>query len=282
MALGVEGMRAGKVVRKVIFLTLGTAHLHLLPHRAVRVDAGGDGRRWRVRVGWRLRDPPGVPEGRGLGDPGLDLRDDRRRDLHLPRRVRRGRPPALRVRVVGAVPRARLELPRLRLQPARPARHRVGLGDLRLRVRGHGRRAPPPPLLPQERALDALGTRPPTPRRLPPPVQAAADPRPPIGTPPRRRAHRRTSTVHSSTPYARTSVATARTRARDAARAEPASEGTLVPPPATTPPEAGGGPPPKPDVVEQLATLADLRERGMLDDDEYEKAKNAVLGEETS
>ena len=34
--------------------------------------------------------------------------------------------------------------------------------------------------------------------------------------------------------------------------------------------------------VERLKTLADLRERGMLDDDEYEKAKNAVLGEETS
>ena len=29
-----------------------------------------------------------------------------------------------------------------------------------------------------------------------------------------------------------------------------------------------------------LATLADLRERGMLDDDEYERAKGAVLGEE--
>ncbi len=40
--------------------------------------------------------------------------------------------------------------------------------------------------------------------------------------------------------------------------------------------------PPKGDVVERLATLADLRERGMLDDDEYEEAKNAVLGEETS
>lgn len=36
------------------------------------------------------------------------------------------------------------------------------------------------------------------------------------------------------------------------------------------------------DVVERLATLADLRERGMLDDDEYERAKAAVLGEETS
>ena len=34
--------------------------LHLLPDAGVRVDAGGDGRRRRVRVGRRLRDPPGV------------------------------------------------------------------------------------------------------------------------------------------------------------------------------------------------------------------------------
>jgi hypothetical protein len=74
------------------------------------------------------------------------------------------------------------------------------------------------------------------------------------------------STVHSSTPYARSSVAT-----------EPAPP--LVP---TPPPEPAVEPQPKGDVVERLATLADLRERGMLDDDEYEKAKNAVLGEETS
>jgi hypothetical protein len=37
---------------------------------------------------------------------------------------------------------------------------------------------------------------------------------------------------------------------------------------------------PKGNVVEQLETLADLRERGMLDEDEYEKAKHAVLGED--
>jgi hypothetical protein len=36
---------------------------------------------------------------------------------------------------------------------------------------------------------------------------------------------------------------------------------------------------PSNDVVEQLATLANLRERGMLDDDEYERAKAAVLKE---
>jgi hypothetical protein len=60
--------------------------------------------------------------------------------------------------------------------------------------------------------------------------------------------------VHSSTPYARTSAV--------------ATEPAPAPAPAA----------PKGDVVERLATLADLRERGMLDDDEYEKAKHAVLG----
>jgi hypothetical protein len=34
------------------------------------------------------------------------------------------------------------------------------------------------------------------------------------------------------------------------------------------------------DVVERLQTLADLRDRGMLDDDEYERAKRAVLDDE--
>jgi hypothetical protein len=42
--------------------------------------------------------------------------------------------------------------------------------------------------------------------------------------------------------------------------------------------------PPKADkkegLVERLATLADLRERGMLDEAEYERAKAAVLDEE--
>jgi len=37
---------------------------------------------------------------------------------------------------------------------------------------------------------------------------------------------------------------------------------------------------PAPDVVGRLATLADLRERGMLDEEEYERAKSAVLDEE--
>ena len=54
MALGVDGMRAGKVVRKVICLTLGTAIFIFCLTAALRVDAGGDGRRRRVRVGRRI------------------------------------------------------------------------------------------------------------------------------------------------------------------------------------------------------------------------------------
>lgn len=62
------------------------------------------------------------------------------------------------------------------------------------------------------------------------------------------------------------------------------------PPPVRSPKPDAPALPPAPaarkhddgDVVERLATLADLRERGMLDDDEYERAKRAVLDEETS
>ena len=52
------------------------------------------------------------------------------------------------------------------------------------------------------------------------------------------------------------------------------------------PPQQYAAPPPAPaadtttDRLEQLKTLADLRERGMLDEDEYEKAKHAVLRED--
>jgi hypothetical protein len=56
-----------------------------------------------------------------------------------------------------------------------------------------------------------------------------------------------------------------------------------TPPPA--PPATAESPTaarPVADVVERLATLADLRERGMLDDAEYERAKSAVLDEEAS
>jgi hypothetical protein len=70
----------------------------------------------------------------------------------------------------------------------------------------------------------------------------------------------------SSTPYA-----------RPAPTLLPESVTPPAPAPEPVPPKNDGG-----DVVERLATLADLRERGMLDDEEYERAKNAVLGEETS
>jgi hypothetical protein len=60
----------------------------------------------------------------------------------------------------------------------------------------------------------------------------------------------------------------------EAAAPSPAPPPTTPATPATPAGKDGG------DVVERLSTLADLRERGMLDDDEYERAKNAVLGEE--
>jgi hypothetical protein len=62
----------------------------------------------------------------------------------------------------------------------------------------------------------------------------------------------------------------------------PPPKDLFAPPPAKTPPKPVAEPRPKGDVVERLVTLADLRERGMLDDDQYEKAKNAVLGKETT
>ena len=73
----------------------------------------------------------------------------------------------------------------------------------------------------------------------------------------------------SSTPYA-----------RPAPTWSPVPEPVPAPVPASVPvaaPESESST----DVVEQLATLADLRERGMLDDDEYEKAKAAVLRTES-
>ena len=59
MALGVDGMRAGKVVRKTIFLTLGTAIFIFcltLVYQSMRavMDVGG-----ACASGGALRDPPG-------------------------------------------------------------------------------------------------------------------------------------------------------------------------------------------------------------------------------
>ncbi len=75
------------------------------------------------------------------------------------------------------------------------------------------------------------------------------------------------STVHASAPYARPVP----TLVPEPAPPSPTSPSTYEPPETS---RAG--------LVDRLATLADLRERGMLDDDEYERAKHAVLGEETS
>jgi len=79
----------------------------------------------------------------------------------------------------------------------------------------------------------------------------------------------------------------------DVAAPKPRSQATSLPMPTFVPPAPAAPPePPSPepepepssdtDVVEQLSTLADLRERGMLDEDEYEQAKAAVLRREPS
>lgn len=96
------------------------------------------------------------------------------------------------------------------------------------------------------------------------------------------------STVHSSTPYAPSSsspTATA-TAAPPETPATSAPVGLVpTPPPAPMPiPTPAPAEEPKATkkegLVERLATLADLRERGMLDEGEYERAKAAVLDEE--
>jgi hypothetical protein len=81
------------------------------------------------------------------------------------------------------------------------------------------------------------------------------------------------STVHSRTPYARPA-----TMAPVPLLPEPAPEPEPDPPPPAPPPASAAKQ--SGDLVERLQTLADLRERGMLDDDEYERAKAAVLDEE--
>jgi hypothetical protein len=97
---------------------------------------------------------------------------------------------------------------------------------------------------------------------------------PPLRTP--GAAATRTSAT-SSTPYARATAAPVTW--------SPAPAPSPSPSPAPAPAPASA-PAPEPaarrdgDIVERLATLADLRGRGMLDDDEYERAKAAVLREE--
>ena len=181
MALGVDGMRAGKVVRKTIFLTLGTPGFIFcltLVYQSMRavMDVGGV-----VRVGWRrTRSARPCPKGVGVGDAGGDLRHALRRHLHLPRRrsPRAGRGPTCSRGRRCSSRWAGTSSTTASIAPGGGTA--VGLAGLRVRVRRHGRRAAPLPPVAADRALVALGPELPTGRRLPPPVQAttpAAKPR---------------------------------------------------------------------------------------------------------
>ena len=250
MALGVDGMRAGKVVRKVIFLTLGTGIFifcltALYESMRAVMDVGGacaSGGAYEIRqacpkgVGWAIPVSifgmffAGIFTFLGVFDEGgprpyvfawsalflalgwnfLDYGFN---------------PPGDNDTVVGWVVCgivfvAMGGLPLLFLLSPRVARWSLWGPN-------------------SQRADDYLHPYKPPPLRQPttgPTTSTAPSPT-------------------SSTPYARTTTAPA---------PEPAPE--PAPPPG--------------DVVERLATLADLRERGMLDDDEYERAKAAVLREE--
>jgi hypothetical protein len=270
MALGVEGMRAAKVVRKAIFLTLGTVififclTLVYLSMRAV-MDVGGacaSGGAYEIRqqcpkgVGWVM--PVGIfgmffagiftflgvfPDGGprpyvfawsalflALGWNFLDYGFDSP-----------GGGAEVGWIVCGVVFVIMGGAPLLFLLSPRAARWALWGPD-------------------SQRADDYLHPY------KPPPVRA-----------PKRPADMATETpaeapvatgVHTSTPYARPA---------------PTVAAPVVPDPAPTAPTlAPAKPAPTKDVVERLATLADLRERGLLDDEEYERAKTAVLDEEGS
>ena len=281
MALGVEGMRAGKVVRKVICLTLGTAIFifcltALYESMRAVMDVGGacaSGGAYEIRqacpkgVGWVIPVTifgmffAGIFTFLGVFDEGG---------------------PRPYVFAWSALFLA-LGWNFLDYGFNPPDNHDTVWGWVICGIVFVLMGGAPLLLLfsPRDRALVALGTELPARRRLPPPVQAAAHSRPPPrGTGPRR-AGRRDHDGALEHPV-RAHVGGHGTRACVRARADPASEGSLRAATGEAPPKPAAEPPPKGDVVERLATLADLRERGMLDDDEYEKAKNAVLGEETS
>ena len=243
MALGVDGMRAGKVVRKVIFLTLGTAIfifcLTLLYEsmRAV-MDVGGA---CASGGAYEIRRP--CPKGVGWVDAGLDLRHVLVAGIFTFLGVFAEGGPRPYVFAWSALFLA-LGWNFLDYGFDPPGGGTVGgLADLRLRVRGHGRRAAALPALTRGRALVAVGPRLAARRRLPPPVQAAA------------RAHRRrTTAAHGvrtpSTPFA--------ARRRCAARRHRVARSTPLPTvararPAPRPPSPGDPSTPKGDVVEQLS-----------------------------
>jgi hypothetical protein len=62
--------------------------------------------------------------------------------------------------------------------------------------------------------------------------------------------------------------------------AAPAPPPMAAPPPMTEPPAAEPPSPAERDVVDRLERLADLHERGLLDDHEYERVKDKILREE--
>jgi hypothetical protein len=277
MALGVDGMRAGKVVRKAIFLTLGTAIFIFcltLVYQSMRavMDVGGacaSGGAYEIRqqcpdgVAWVL--PVGIfgmffagiftflgvfPDGGprpyvfawsalflALGWNFLDYGFD----SPAP-----GGGTEVGWVICGVVFVLMGGVPLLALLAPRAARWAFWGPD-------------------SQRADDYLHPYKPPPVRKPKTDAPSSEPAPTTSTAP--------STVHSSTPYARTSPPTA----------------TLVPDPTAAPAAPVESPRPaekqaarNEGLVERLATLADLRERGMLDEDEYERAKAAVLDEEGS
>ena len=283
MALGVEGMRAGKVVRKAIFLTLGTAIfifcLTLLysSMRAV-MDVGGacaSGGAYEIRqacpkgVGWVVPISifgmffagiftflgvfsDGGPRPYVFAWSALFLALgwnflDYGFDSPAP-----GGGTEAGWIICGVVFVLMGGVPLLALLSPKAARWSLWGPN-------------------SQRADDYLHPYKPPPIRKPKPDASTPEPAP-------------VSTVHSSTPYARPSPAPG----APTSTATAAVVGLVpTPPPAPMPvpdPTPAPADPPKADrnegLVERLATLADLRERGMLDEEEYERAKAAVLDEE--
>ena len=201
MALGVDGMRAGKVVRKAIFLTLGTAIFIFcltLVYESMRavMDVGGacaSGGAYEIRQA--------VPEGRRLDDAG--------------RRSSACSSPGSS-RFLGVFSEGG---PRPYVFAWSALFLALGWNFLDYGFNPPGGTAPSsvwlicgfvfvamggapaaPPALAEDRALDAVGARLPAGRRPPPPLQAAPDPQAPPWSRARRPSRRRVRT--SSTPYA--------------------------------------------------------------------------------
>jgi Short C-terminal domain len=280
MALGVDGMRAGKVVRKAIFLTLGTLLFVLcltMLYQSMRavMDIGGScasggpyeiSRPCPTGVGWVMPVsifgmffagfftflgvfPDGGPRPYvfawsalflALGWNFLDYGFD------AP-----GGGTAVGWLICGFVFVAMGGAPLLFLLSPRAARWSLWGPD-------------------SQRADDHLHPY------QPPPVRTA-------------RAQAAAPSVHSPTPYARPATMAPLPLVPEtptAPTAAPPPPPTAAPPPPSAAPPAAplAAPPGNPagELVARLATLADLRERGMLDDDEYERAKAAVLDEEPS